>query len=221
MLFRLEGISKSFSGIQALSGVSASFSGGETVLLLGANGSGKSTLLRVCAGLLRADGGTLKVGGGRIGHFGHSLFLYGRYSVEENLSLYAKLGGLQIDMNSYLESWCLERLRNRQVSGLSKGQQALVSLARSFLGDPDYLFLDEPSASLDEGANSLLLKKIEEIAARKGDSFFALIASHDVSRLSRVASRFIILREGSVMSDAAGSLGQYGEVSEKYLRALR
>ena len=220
--FRLDGVSRSFGNVRALRNISLSFSGGERVLLLGANGSGKSTLLKLCSGIIRAESGSISSSNGSVGHFGHSLYLYGKYTVEENLKLFSDILGADSEqLEDYMQSWGIADLKHKQIAELSKGQQALSSLARAFLGNPDFLFLDEPSASLDERALEILNCKINELSEKKGKSFFSVTASHDFMRLSPCATRFIVLSEGRIKEDSPSLLEFHKNIEQKYLGTLR
>jgi len=203
---RFKGICKSFGRQRVLHDLELQVQPEELTLLLGANGSGKSTLLRICVGLSRADKGEVTIDGealGRsayksIGHAGHDLFLYRNLTVGENLKLFSSLNRNSASTQSFLDSWNLSEHRDKRISELSKGQRARLSLCRTFLHNPKYLFLDEPTSSLDERTLDFLMERVRA-AVKEGGC--ALIATHDVKRLSEHATRVLVLRDGRIAKD--------------------
>lgn len=207
--FELKGISKSFGRHQVLKNLSLSVNQGDFALLLGANGSGKSTLLRLCVGLSRPDRGNVLFQGSSqnpqnsrdIGHAGHSLFVYGNLTVKENISLFCELMDISRDVDSYLEEWQLQSHGDKRVFELSKGLQFRVSLCRAFIHHPRFLFLDEPTSSLDEASTERLIRKAKECSAEDEKGGFVVVATHDVKRLKEHANRIMVLQNGVITKD--------------------
>ena len=215
---RVENVSRLFLKLRAVSDVSLTISPGERVLLLGANGSGKSTLLRMCCGLLHPTSGAISPLHGTIAHYGSSSYLYSRFSVRENIELYAACLGVTDNLEKHIATWGLERFAGQRVCELSKGQQSLASLARAFLGHPRYIMLDEPSSALDEGVTRRMLERINDCLDHDPHGF-AVIATHDIERLKGFATRYVILRHGKLVYDTKGSDPRELDVISHYLEA--
>jgi ABC-type multidrug transport system ATPase subunit len=198
----VEGITKAFDQLKVLRRISLSFACGECVLLLGANGAGKSTFLRLLAGLSRADSGKIESSsGGAVGFFSQHLFLYGRLTTRENLKLFASLAG-HADVDLTLKNWGLSSYADTLVQDLSKGNQSRVALARAFLGAPSLLILDEPSSHLDEQGVELLARRIAEAREASQGRMLTILATHDLHRLGKLATRVISLARGEVAADS-------------------
>jgi heme ABC exporter ATP-binding subunit CcmA len=216
----LKGVSKSFGAVSVLRKVSLQFSAGEKVLLLGANGAGKSTLLRIISGLSRADSGTVMLSRqGRIAFFSHHLFLYPRLTIQENLALFASLHGSALDTTEVIASWGLKEASSTVVSSLSKGNQARVALARTFLVPAPVILLDEPTSNLDERGSAQLLAAIESKGACGGAPSVVIVATHDLHRLGGWANRIIVMANGTVLSDSG--VGASRETLEHVIQTYR
>lgn len=203
----MRGIGKRFGQTKVLDGLDCVLNPGQCTLLLGHNGSGKSTLLRICAGLLRADSGgaspSLPVSEGAIAYLGHRNMLYSALTVEENLELALRLRGLNVELGSLLQQWNLERERGQTVATLSKGQQTRAALARVLLDNPRYIFLDEPTAALDERSVEALVSDLKSRTSGSNPAV-VVIATHDIRRLEPLAQRVIVLFRGKIEHDSLG-----------------
>jgi len=155
---RLEavGIRKAYGKRVVLDGVSLSVHAGESVAIIGENGACKSTLLRICAGLMQPDAGTVAVSG-RVGYCPQQPGLFDLLSADEHLGLLAPVLGLSRE-NAIREGHRLlsefafpvgERTQTRHLSG---GARQKVNLALALLGGPGVLLLDEPYQGFDHGA---------------------------------------------------------------------
>ena len=220
-LILLKDVSKSFGAEPALRSVSLSCEAGEIVLLLGANGAGKSTLLRVIAGLARCDSGSVTVQRTPvIGFCSHHGFLYWKLSVRENMNLTeGALGISKSEVQHMSDIWGISAYMNKEVRELSKGMYARVALARSFLGDPKVLLLDEPSSNLDEEGTDILRQMLEQDRAKR----VVVSATHDISRLRDVSTRTVVMRRGVIHADSgdSGDLSARNSVIEQYYGANR
>jgi ABC-type multidrug transport system ATPase subunit len=200
-LIDAKGIVKRFGAHVVVHNVSLSCQPGEVVLVLGANGAGKSTILRIIAGLVRADRGTVQIPGGvRLSYAGHHTGLYSKLSVAANLALYASLAGVTESQRQDLVcKWRLEDVQHKPVAEVSRGAQSKAALVRALLADPQVLLLDEPSSNLDEGATELLRSILTERAAA---GCVALVATHDLARLQSVATRVVVMERGVLIADS-------------------
>lgn len=204
VILALDNVKVSYGSEKVLRGVTCSWSAGDVCLVLGANGGGKSTLLRTSAGLSTPDSGTVTLldDSFRVGHLGHASFLYLNFTVLENLSFYASLGKLSVDLKEELERWDLRKVAHKKARELSKGTQARAGLCRSMLHRPNMLLLDEPTASLDEHGVAILGENITLLKERVHHCAIA-IATHDISRVSSLANRALVIEGGVVRADTA------------------
>jgi heme exporter protein A len=200
-VLEVKDVTKTFGELPVLKRISLSCAPGDVTLLVGANGAGKSTLLRVVAGLSRPDAGSVVRSTDRIGFLSHHLFLYGRLSVSENLKLFASARGAT-DSDNIVERLELSKVVNRPLGELSKGMQARVGIARAFLGHPELVLLDEPTSNLDEKGTALLLAEIQRRQFETDGRCVTLIATHDLHRVSSIATRAVVLADGKVFADS-------------------
>jgi tungstate transport system ATP-binding protein len=202
-LFSLRGVAVRFGRVQALDGVDLSIHPGERVALIGANGSGKSTLLRVLHGLVPHAAGTFVH---RVPRRVQAMLFQRphmlRASVRNNVALALWLHGLrwrdaQREAGRGLERVGLAELAGRNARTLSGGQQQRMALARAWVLQPDVLFLDEPTASLDPTAK----REVEALIATAADGRTLVFASHNLGQVKRLASRVIYLEHGRIVVD--------------------
>lgn len=214
-------VSKRFGVVRVLRQLSVSFQRGEVTLLLGANGAGKSTLLRMLAGLSRPDAGSVFVAqSASIGFFSHNLSMYGRLTALENLDLFRSVSNIPRDnLRRAVEVWDLRESARKQVTELSKGTQARVSLARVFLTAPSVALLDEPTSNLDNKSAETLQRALRAEA----ESRCVVIATHDIHRLRDVATRVLVLDRGAVVADsgAGATPSSISRVVDQYLESNR
>ncbi len=185
----------------ALRGVSLSAGRGELVAVIGPNGAGKTTLLSILAGIQRADEGELTVRPEGTGWVPQQAALYGKLTVEENLSLFARLErcpdpGAAVDR--MLELTDLRERAGDQVSTLSGGNKQRVNIAIGLLAEPEVLLLDEPSAALDPRQRARLWEFIGRLA---GEGTTVIYATHNIQEADRYASQLIVLADGERLFD--------------------
>lgn len=206
------GLVHAYGERRAVDGVDLSLAAGERVAVAGANGAGKSTLLRLVATLLRAQSGTLEVLGQEIpgatraaregiGYLAHDPLVYLDLTARQNLELYGDLYGID-DRDRRIDD-LLDRVgligrAEDTVRTFSRGMAQRLALARMLLHRPRLLLLDEPHASLDARGAALL---DDELAAATADGRGAIIVTHEVERVARVADRLVVLRAGRVVLD--------------------
>jgi ABC-2 type transport system ATP-binding protein len=145
----VSGVAKSYGQMTVLDGVDLTVRGGEVVALTGENGAGKTTLLGICAGLVRADAGEVRIGG-RIGYCPQVPGLFELLTAEDHLVMFGRGAGLG-RAESLLEQFGYplgERAVTRDLSG---GTRQKLNLALALLADPTVLLLDEPYQGFDRG----------------------------------------------------------------------
>jgi heme exporter protein A len=206
------GLVHAYGDRRAVDRVDLDLAAGERIALAGANGAGKSTLLRILATLQRPQDGTLVLMGesmpdsaraarAGIGYLAHDPLVYLDLSARQNLELYADLYGVP-DAHSrildLLEHVGLLARAEDTVRTFSRGMAQRLALARMMLHRPRLLLLDEPHASLDARGGALL---DEELVAATSDGRAAVIVTHEVERVARVADRLVVMRAGRVVLD--------------------
>lgn len=207
-------VSKSFGAVAALTDVDLEVHAGEVVALVGDNGAGKSTLVKVLAGVHPQDSGTVTFAGKTvkiespsaarelgIATVFQDLALCENLSVVENLFLGQEIGTMRLDETT-MENRSWELLRELsakiptvriQVAALSGGQRQTVAIARSLLGDPQLILLDEPTAALGVEQTAEVLNLVDRLKER---GLAVLMISHNMVDVKAVADRVAVLRLG-------------------------
>lgn len=210
----LRGISKGFGAVQALTDVDLDVYPGEVVALVGDNGAGKSTLVKVLAGVHPQDTGTITFDGEEVSiaspaasrELGiatvfQDLALCDNLDVVSNLFLGREIGGLTINEEEMEKlSWNLLRQLSARipsvriaVASLSGGQRQTVAIARSLIGEPRVVILDEPTAALGVAQTAEVLNLIERLRER---GLGVVLISHNMADVQAVADRVAVLRLG-------------------------
>ena len=206
-LVMLEGATVAFGDTRALDDVTLTLLRGDRLLLVGANGSGKTTLLRLLHGLLSADGGRVERLALRPeGRMPRAAMLFQRpfllsLSVQHNVRIGLWLAGVPAAERGECCRQALARvglagLAARPARTLSGGQQQRLALARAWALQPDILFLDEPTASLDPGARREIESLIEELAVA---GVTLVMSTHNLGQARRLATRVVYLEGGRVV----------------------
>ena len=213
-ILSLRGVSKSFGAVAALTGVDLDVAAGEVVALVGDNGAGKSTLVKILAGVHSADSGSISFGSEEvsigtpaaaqalgIATVFQDLALCENLNVVQNLFLGREIGPLRLDtVGMETRSWeLLQQLSARiptvriPIASLSGGQRQTVAIARSLLGEPKVIILDEPTAALGVAQTAEVLNLIERLRDR---GLGVIMVSHNMADVQAVADRVAVLRLG-------------------------
>jgi D-xylose transport system ATP-binding protein len=233
-VLELEGVSKSFGPVQALSEVDFTVHNGEVVALVGDNGAGKSTLVKAIAGIHPVDEGRILFEGNEVRITGptdatdlgiatvyQDLALCDNLDVVENLFLGREEGGFALDETSMEKQTgeLLGRLAvtivdiRSEVGTLSGGQRQQVAIARSLLGDPKLVVLDEPTAALGVRQTAMVLNLIKRL---KEEGHAVVVISHNLADVFEVADRIFVLRLGRKAAD----LGAHEASQEEVVAAI-
>jgi D-xylose transport system ATP-binding protein len=217
----LEGVSKRFGAVQALDGVDFEVYAGEVVGLVGDNGAGKSTLVKVVSGIYSPDHGEISVDGVPVAirtpedatRLGIAT-VYQDLALADNLDVVANLflGREELSSGPARVTWqvdetamehrsheLLERFAvtipsvRTEVAALSGGQRQQVAVARSLLGEPKVLLLDEPTAALGVAQTAQVLLLIKQLRER---GLGVMVISHNLADVFEVADRIFVLRLG-------------------------
>ncbi|MGO4533942.1 ATP-binding cassette domain-containing protein [Leifsonia sp. 2MCAF36] len=210
----LQGVSKGFGAVQALTDIHLDVYPGEVVALVGDNGAGKSTLVKILAGVHPQDSGTIEFDGQVVGiptpaasrELGiatvfQDLALCDNLDVVSNLFLGREITKGTLDEEEMEKrSWSLLRQLSARipsvriaVASLSGGQRQTVAIARSLIGDPRVVILDEPTAALGVAQTAEVLNLIERLRER---GLGVLLISHNMADVQAVADRVAVLRLG-------------------------
>jgi ABC-2 type transport system ATP-binding protein len=214
LVVRFEGVHYRYGDHVALDGLDLTVTRGETVALLGPNGAGKSTTLSLLLGLLRPQAGTVEVLGttpraavtqGRVGAMlqtGSGGGLPPGVRVGEALRLVRSLYPHPAPLDLVVERAGIRTLLDRPAAGLSGGQAQSVRFAIAIAGDPDLVFLDEPTAAMDLVGQRAFWRMIREFA-REGRT--TIFATHHLHEADQVANRVVVVNGGRVVADGPGA----------------
>jgi putrescine transport system ATP-binding protein len=210
-LISIEGVSKAFGGVTAVTDVSLDIAAGEFFGLLGASGCGKTTLLRMIAGLEAPDGGRIVIDGADMADVPpwkrpvntvfQSYALFPHMTVAGNIAFGLKQDGLakeeiQAQVRDMLALVQLEGYEDRKPHQLSGGQRQRVALARSLAKRPKALLLDEPLAALDRKLRDQMQVELAGLQRRLGIAF--IFVTHDQDEAMALASRIAVMRDGRI-----------------------
>jgi ABC-2 type transport system ATP-binding protein len=201
------------NGAWAVDGVGLTLDAGEIVSIVGPNGAGKSTLIQMMLGLLIPDCGSIRLFGTdmlrerrrvahRINYASTDLSLPYSLTVRENLVAYSliynqenikeKIDRLLFEMN-------LETVQHVRVGRLSTGQIARMGIAKALVNDPELLFLDEPTATLDPEVSSQLRSYLREKVRERGMTL--LYTSHNMREVERFSDRLYLMHRGQLVAE--------------------
>lgn len=198
-------ITRRFGGRVAVDNVSFTVQAGEVFGLLGPNGAGKTTTLRMLGGLISPSAGTVAIDGrpftpatagalrARIGFLTETPGLWDTLTVEDNLTVYARLfGAVRPDLAAerVLQRFELWGRRGDRVALLSKGMKQKLALARALVHEPDVILLDEPTANLDPQTSRTVRDILLELR-RQGRAI--VISTHNLAEVERIADRVGLL----------------------------
>jgi ABC-2 type transport system ATP-binding protein len=203
----VSGLRKSYGSREVLHGISFAVEPGEVFALLGPNGAGKTTTVEILEGYRKRDGGDVRVLGedpgqagsrfrARIGIVLQSSAVYHLLTVREILGLFAGYYPKPRRPEEVIELVGLEGSRDARVRTLSGGQLRRLDLALALVGDPELIFLDEPTTGFDPAARRQAWETIRGLRAL-GRSI--LLTTHYMEEAQRLADRLAILREGEIV----------------------
>ena len=203
---------KRFGSVDAVRHVSLEVDAGEVVGLLGPNGAGKTTTLRMLAGILTPDAGSVTVAGidihanpldakRRLGFLSGDTQLYQRLSTVEVLRYFGGLYGMAgatIDRRiaRLVDELEMGSFASRPCGTLSSGQKQRANIARAFLHEPDLLILDEPTVALDVVSGQFI---VESIRRQRADGRAVLFSTHIMSEAEYLCDRILLLHEGRII----------------------
>ena len=205
---RVRGLTKRYKDVVAVAGIDLDVSAGECFGLLGPNGAGKTTTIEICEGLTPRDAGDLEVLGlrwesddaalrQRLGIQLQETQLSEKLSVIETLDLFRSFFHQGPDAAELIALVQLDEKKDARVGNLSGGQKQRLALACALVGDPQLLFLDEPTTGLDPQARRQLWDLIERF---KQDGRTILLTTHYMDEAERLCGRVAIMDHGKVIA---------------------
>lgn len=206
-LMRVDGVSKAFDRVRAVSEVSLQVQPGEIFGLLGPNGAGKTTLIRMLLGIFRPDEGTIRVdvdGADQVlrpeivGYLPEERGLYEDRRVDETLHYFAALHDMPADRARERALYWLDRLDLSEqlqspLKELSKGMQQKVQFIVAVLHDPELVVLDEPFSGLDPPSQDLFQELIQELSDQ---GMTVLLSSHQMNFVESLCDRVFVIHRG-------------------------
>ncbi len=225
----VKNISKSYGAKKVLDGVSFDIEEGEIFGLLGSNGAGKSTITNIILGLEKKSSG-------RIIYFDNAkvnlkkkmalvpqdVAFYKDFSVEKNMHFFGSVAGLNKKILNpridFLLNWLnLNDFRKTKSSFLSGGYQRLLNIAISIIGDPEIIFLDEPTVGLDPKMRKMLWDKIFEL---KNNGKTIILTTHYMDEAENLCTRIALLKKGCLLKIGrpAEMIQQFGGIKVMVLK---
>ena len=213
----VQGLEKSYKKVDALRGVDFDVARGSIFALLGSNGAGKTTVVKILSTLLKPDAGTASVNGFDVAtqaaDVRQSISLTGQFAAvdeilsgRENLVLVARLRHLKDTgtiAGDLLERFSLTDAATRRVSTYSGGMRRRLDIAMSLIGDPQVIFLDEPTTGLDPQGRIEVWQAVRRLA---DNGTTVLLTTQDLDEAEELADRIAILNQGRITVN--GTLGE-------------
>ena len=209
MVVQMQGVTKRYGAVQALDGIDLEVAQGEVVALLGPNGAGKTTAIALMLGLAHASAGTVRCFGGdpgrtaaraRLGVMLQESGVPSSLRVAEAIALFQSYYPYHLPLEELLERADLGAKRDALVSSLSGGQRQRLYFALAIAGDPDLVFLDEPTVGLDVSARRAFWQQVEGFAALGKTVLFS---THYLDEVDAVARRVVVLQAGRVIAQGS------------------
>jgi ABC-2 type transport system ATP-binding protein len=219
---QVKGLQKSYKNLHVLKGVDFEVQRGSIFALLGPNGSGKTTIVRILTTLLKQDSGNVTVNGFDVvsnpDKVRQSISLTGQFAAvdeiltgRENLVMITKLRHLKNPLqvaDTLLKRFGLTDAANRKVSTYSGGMRRRLDIAMSLVGNPQLIFLDEPTTGLDPEARIEVWKIVKELA-RSGTTVF--LTTQYLDEAEQLADKLAILHNGTIIVN-----GTFAELKKQF-----
>ncbi len=212
----LRGARKDYGSVRALRGVDLQVRAGEVFALLGPNGAGKTTSVGLLLGLLRPTAGEVRLFGGdprsteakvRVGAMLQISGVPATLRVREHLELFASYYPAPLPVARALELADLTEVAERPYGHLSGGQKQRLHFALALIGDPDLLFLDEPTTGLDVAARRAFWQQVRDFI---GSGRTVVLTTHYLEEADALADRIAVIDHGSVIAE-----GTPAEIKER------
>ncbi|MCI4435098.1 MAG: ABC transporter ATP-binding protein [Thermoplasmata archaeon] len=199
-------LKKVFDNVTAIEGINLKINKGEIFVILGPNGAGKTTTIRILTCIINPTEGNAYIDGmsileekkrirGMSGLLTENPGLYERFNAIENLKFFSSLYGMdersaEEKIKYYLEKFSLWERRNDPVGNFSKGMKQKLALIRALIHDPDYIYLDEPTASLDPETSKIVRDFIKDL---KKEGKTVILSTHNLTEAEYLADHIAVL----------------------------
>src|ERR1700738_4325036 len=204
----IRGLRKSFSDVIAVNGLNLEVKRGECFGLLGPNGAGKTTTIEICEGLTSPDAGTVQMLGlnwrehadelrQRIGVQLQETQFPEKLTVEETISLFLSFFHRGLSVEQAIKMTQLDEKRTSRVGGLSGGQKQRLAMACALVGDPELLFLDEPTTGLDPQARRNLWELVDQL---RENGRTIILTTHYMDEAERLCDRVAVMDHGRTIA---------------------
>lgn len=212
MSIQISGLSKKYGNQTVLNNISLTINEGEVVGFLGPNGAGKTTTMKIIAGALAYENGSVEVCGlevkdhtlqtnGLIGYLPEQNPLYTDMYVKEYLHFVAETHGIKTDkerlVNELIDKVGLRPEFHKKIGQLSKGYRQRVGLAQALIPNPRVLILDEPTTGLDPNQ----LEEIRNLIRELGKDRTVLLSTHIMQEIKAICNRVLIINKGVIVAD--------------------
>ena len=226
----IKNLRKAYKGVTAVSIDTLEIHAGEVIGLVGNNGAGKTTFFRLLLDLIRAGEGEILSKGNLVtatedwksytAAYIDEGFLIDYLTPEEYFYFVGKLNFLsKADVDDFLQHYTAFfddaiLKKGKYIRDFSKGNQFKIGIVAALLTDPELLILDEPFANLDPTTQLRLVDMIKDMAANK--RMCIIVSSHDISHVSEVSSRILLMEKGKIIKDIVGGDAAYDEMVEYF-----
>lgn len=208
-------LTKRFKKLTALDSLNFKVCRGDILGLLGPNGAGKTTAIHCMLGLVTPTSGSIRIMGldvarqrrkilERVNFSSAYTALPSNLTVRENLTVFARLYGLRAvkrKINTLLELFEIGETVDRFTGSLSSGQLTRLNLCKAFLNDPEILFLDEPTASLDPDIAAKVRERLHDLQRQR--NLTMIYTSHNMQEVEQMCDRVIFLSRGRIVMQGA------------------
>ena len=214
MFIQVKNLTKKFKNNLAVNKINFNIEKNKTVGLLGPNGCGKTTSIGMMLGLIKPSGGEIIIDdvnlekADRVSILSKMNFaspyveLPKKLTVKQNLEVYGRLYGvknLDKKIKEISEELDIKKFLNKKTGELSSGQKNRVTLAKSLINDPEIIFLDEPTASLDPDVGDYVRGYIESYKLK--NKITILLASHNMAEVERLCDSIIMMKNGKIIDE--------------------
>jgi ABC-2 type transport system ATP-binding protein len=212
---KVTGLSKTFNAkskypVKALRDIDFEIEQGTVCGLIGSNGAGKTTLIKIILGFLNQSKGQVSIYGNspdlistksKVGFQADNQFRSKKIRVREYLEFHSQLAGIKNNKDQivyYLETFHMTGTVRRKLSDLSKGMRQKIELIAAFLGNPQLVILDEPTAGLDPPS---VFELRDFIIAKKKEGITILFSSHNLTEVEKSCDRVLSINNGAITGD--------------------
>ena len=214
MFIQVKNLTKKFKNSIAVDKINFHIEQNKTVGLLGPNGCGKTTSIGMMLGLIKPSEGEIIIDNknlektdrvsilSRMNFASPYVELPKRLTVKQNLEVYGRLYGvknLETKINEISKELDIKNFLEKKTGELSSGQKNRVTLAKSLINDPEILFLDEPTASLDPDIGDYVRSYIESYKSK--NKITILLASHNMAEVERLCDSIIMMKNGKIIDE--------------------